>query len=115
MHRAEQMALHAPRRDAEVGGDVVGAEALEMSEHEDLPLAGGKLPERRPDTGVLLAPGRLVLGGGAGAGRRVAVELETATAPPPPPPRPPPVPTRVHRDPGAPCRPLVLQRHARRP
>ena len=65
-------ATRAPR-NAEGGGHVVGGEALDVAEHEDLALAGGKPPEGRPDAPVLFAPDNLLLGGGGGAGRLVRV------------------------------------------
>src|SRR2546422_11271647 len=109
------MALHAPRRNAEGGGDVVGGEAFEVAQHEDLALAGGKPPEGRPDTQVLFAPDSLVLGRGGGGGRLVRGEPDTPAVPPPPPSGPPPGPAGVHPDPGGPGRPSVRRRPPARP
>src|SRR2546428_13293975 len=86
------MALHAPRRNAEGGGDVVGGEAFEVAQHEDLALAGGKPPEGRPDTQVLFAPDSLLLGRGGWAGPPLPLGVPDLSGAPPRPPPPPPRP-----------------------
>src|SRR5262245_53423617 len=104
------MTLDAPGCNAKERGDVIGGEALDVPEHENLPLARGKAAKCRPHAPMLLAADGFVLGGGGRSRRHVRVELDAMTAPPAPPSGSAPVPTDVHRHPRDPGRPIVGRR-----